>query len=43
VKVSINRKLNSGRWPIVKVFPGLDRDAHFHRLFENDGLRETVL
>ena len=41
--VSINRKLTAGRWPIVKVFPGLDRDAHFRRLFDNDGLRETVL
>lgn len=41
--VSVNRKLAAGRWPIPKVFPGLEDDPHFKRLFANNGVREKVL
>lgn len=41
--VKVNRKLKVGQWPIPVVFPGLERDPHFKRLFANDSLREKVL
>lgn len=43
MSVSISRKLKAGRWALTEVFPGLERDPHFKRLFANNGLRQTVL
>lgn len=40
--VRVNRKVRSGKHPILDVFPGLDRAPAFRALFA-DGLREEVL
>src|SRR5436309_2522086 len=38
----VNRKVTAGKFPILEVFPGLDRHLAFRKLF-GDGLREKVL
>ncbi len=41
-EISVNRKLKTGKYPLLDVFPGLSRSEAFRSLF-NDGLREEVL
>ncbi len=40
--MKVNRRLGPGPKSLTAVFPGLDRDPHFQRLFP-DGLRAEVL
>jgi hypothetical protein len=40
--VEVNRKVKAGLYPILDVFPGLDRSEAFQELF-SDGLRTKVL
>ena len=40
--VRVNRKLKPAKYPLLEVFPGLDRSAAFRSLFA-DGLRSQVL
>ncbi len=39
----VNRRIAAGTHPLTKAFPGLDRDAGFHKLFANNGMRAKVL
>ncbi|HLA46665.1 MAG TPA: hypothetical protein VJ207_03740 [Thermoplasmata archaeon] len=39
----VNRKITAGKHPLTKVFPGLDVDTGFKRLFANNGARQEVL
>lgn len=41
-EVRVNRKVKAGLYPILDVFPGLDRSKAFRELF-TDGLRAKVL
>ncbi len=40
--VEVNRKVKAGIYPLLDVFPGLDRAAAFQELF-SDGLKAKVL
>ena len=40
--MKVNRRLGPGPKALTAVFPGIDKDPHFQRLF-NDGLRDQVL
>lgn len=39
----VNRRIAAGKHPLTKVFPGLDADRGFVRLFANNGARQEVL
>ena len=39
----VNRRITAGTHLLTKVFPGLDKDAGFHKLFANDGMRAKVV
>jgi len=39
----VNRKISAGKHPLTKIFPGLDSDTGFRRLFANNGARQEVL
>ncbi len=41
-EVRVNRKMKAGKYPLVDVFPGLDKSQAFRSLF-GDGLRDEVL
>ncbi|HKZ98594.1 MAG TPA: hypothetical protein VJ326_03265 [Thermoplasmata archaeon] len=41
-RVRVNRKVRSGKHPILDVFPGLDRSEAFRAIFA-DGMRADVL
>jgi hypothetical protein len=40
--VRVNRKVKAAKYPLLEVFPNLDRSPAFRSLF-SDGLRSTVL
>ena len=39
----VNRRVAAGTHPLTKVFPGIDEDAGFRKLFANNGMRTRVL